>query len=428
MFSLFHRRRSRPFVVIVSALLMLLLSTQAVVAAVTWTSAVKTSYLYGFNTGQGLARTTSASTSYLHTQYTYTNTENTGVYYRRGNTSGSTWGTPFRVNAADGYAEDGAVAAAGSNVYVAYQVINGWAEYDPTAPRPIAVRVNTSHGSSSAWLSSKIFEAATRVAVSTRTGRPAIAATGAYAWLTYTDADTGAIVIANNLGVNNEDAGWVAQDIGATTHESYDPEDGYDGYPVVAATDTTILVAWLDAGGAIKAKISTDNGATWPDEATTITSIEAWHMSATARSGRIALAWARDSGVRVKLWNGGTWGETRTVATTSSTGSYKVAYGTAVALEGTSRVGVAWSTCTRSNCAAGSTYGVNVRWRESTNNLSTWKDAVTVASYSYGTSRRVNDWPSVVMTSSPARIITYNVARADYDTYNLVTEVGRGTP
>ena len=65
-----RRRRSRLFVTAVSSLLMLLLASQSTLAAVTWTSAVKTSYDYGFNYGQGLARTTQGTTSYLHTQYT----------------------------------------------------------------------------------------------------------------------------------------------------------------------------------------------------------------------------------------------------------------------------------------------------------------------------------------------------------------------
>jgi hypothetical protein len=418
-----RRRRSRLFVTALSSLLMLLLASQSTLAAVSWTSAVKTSYEYGFNYGQGLARTTAGTTTYLHTQYLYLNTATVGIYYRRGNASGTTWGTHKRVNASDETADYGSIAAAGANVYVAYNVINDWDEYDPGADRAVKVRVNTDRGASTAWLDSKSLGAGTRL------GKPSIAATGAYAWLVYTDSDTGVITVANNAGVNNNDAGWLAQDIGTTTHPAYLDGGGYDGYPVVAATGATILVAWIDnADGTIKAKISTDNGVTWPDDATTITDTDAWDLSAAALSGRLGLAWTQPAGVKAKVYVGTAWGSTRTVATFSSTGTYKSGYGTAIALEGSSRVGVAWATCTRLDCSAGSTKGVNVRWRESTNNLSSWKDADTIASYTYGTSRRVNDSPSVVMTSSPARIVTYNTWSSTQSAYKLVTEVGRGNP
>jgi hypothetical protein len=64
-----------------SALLMLVLSTQSTLAAVSWTSAVKSSPSYAYNYGQGLAKTTSTAsgTTYLHSQYTYLNTTIPGV-------------------------------------------------------------------------------------------------------------------------------------------------------------------------------------------------------------------------------------------------------------------------------------------------------------------------------------------------------------
>ena len=65
---------------------MLVLATQSTLAAVSWTSAVKSSPSYAYNYGAGLAKTTStvSGTTYLHSQYTYVNTTNPGVYYRRG--------------------------------------------------------------------------------------------------------------------------------------------------------------------------------------------------------------------------------------------------------------------------------------------------------------------------------------------------------
>ena len=419
-----RRGRTRLLFAGVSAVLMLLLATQSTLAAVSWTSAVKSSPSYAYNYGTGLAKTTStvSGTTYLHSQYTYVNTTNPGVYYRRGSAGATTWGTAKRLNPSGEFAENGVIAAADKFVYVAYQQINGWEDFDPGANRPLKVRINTNHGSSTAWLSTKTFDASARV------GHPAIAANGSWAYIAYTDALTGDIVVARNLGSNSEDAGWVATNVGTTANEAPN-ENGRDGYPVIAATGGTVLVAWISGDGStISAKVSTDHGDTWPDEATTITSSAVWDMSAAGSTGRVALAWAQDSGIKAKLYRNAAWGSTRTVASFSSTGTYKTGYGTSITMAGTARVGVAWSSCTRSDCSASSTKGVNVRWRESTDNMANWKSPALIASYTSSTSRRINDYPTAIISSKPTRWIMYNVLSASQSTYSLVVEVGRGTP
>lgn len=419
-----RRGRTRLLFAGLSAMLMLVLSTQSTLAAVTWTSAVKSSPSYAYNYGTGLAKTTStvSGTTYLHSQYTYVNTTNPGVYYRRGSAGASSWGTAKRLNPSGEFAENGVIAAADRYVYVAYQKVNSWENYDPADARPLRIRINTNHGSSTAWLPTKNWE------VPVRAGHPAIAANGTYAYLAYTDAESGDIVVANNLGVNNDEVGWVATNVGTTTNEAPN-ENGRDGYPVIAATGGTVLVAWISGDGStISAKVSTDHGNTWPDEATTITSLRVWDLSAAGSTGRVALAWAQESGIRAKLYRNAAWGSTKTVASFSSTGTYKTGYGTSITMAGTARVGVAWSSCTRSDCSAGSTKGVNVRWRESTDNMANWKSPALIASYTASTSRRINDYPTAIISSKPTRWIMYTVFSATQSTYNLVVEVGRGTP
>ena len=97
-----RRGRTRLLFAGLSAMLMLVLSTQSTLAAVSWTSAVKSSPSYAYNYGAGLAKTTStvSGTTYLHSQYTYVNTTNPGVYYRRGSAGATTWGTAKRLNPA----------------------------------------------------------------------------------------------------------------------------------------------------------------------------------------------------------------------------------------------------------------------------------------------------------------------------------------
>jgi hypothetical protein len=419
-----RRGRTRLLFAGLSAMLMLVLSTQSTLAAVTWTSPVKSSPSYAYNYGQGLAKTTStvSGTTYLHSQYTYVNTTNPGVYYRRGSAGATTWGTSKRLNPSNAFAENGVIAAADKYVYVAYQQINGWDDFNPAEQRPLKLRVNTNHGSSTAWLSVKTWDVPFRV------GRPAIAATGSWAYVAYTDAESGDIVVANNLGSNSNDAGWVATNVGSTTNEAPN-ENGRDGYPVIAATGASVLVAWISGDGStISAKVSTDHGTTWLDDATTITSSQVWDLSAAGSTGRLALAWAQNNGIKAKLYRNAAWGSTKTVASFSSTGTYKTGYGTSITMAGTARVGVAWSSCTRSDCSAGSTKGVNIRWRESTDNIASWKSAALIASYTTSSSRRINDYPTAIMSSKPTRWIMYTVLNANQSTYSLRVEVGRGTP
>ena len=415
------RRRARVLFSLLTAMLMLVLATQSTLATVTWKAPVKSSASYGYNYGKALARTVSSTTSYLHEQYTFVNTTNPGVYYRRGSSTGSTWGTAKRLNPAAGFAENGAIAAASKYVYAAYQVVGDWDNFDPTAPRSIALRVNTNHGSSTAWLASKTLSAVTRV------GHPSVAATGAYGYVTYTDADTGDIVLARNGGVNN-DSGWTAQNIGFTTRQASN-NNGYEGDPVVAAYGALVLVAWIgEDTGKIFGMISTDHGASWPTDATILATAQVWDLSASAASARFGLAWTQASGIKAKLYRSSAWQATKTVATFTSTGSYRAGYGTSISLAGTGRVAIAWSGCTRADCTGGSTKGVNVRWRESTDNLAHQKTTVTVASYTASSSRRINDYPSIVLTSTPRRYVVYNVASATFSTFNLLFELGTGTP
>lgn len=408
---------------VVAALLAVMLSSQVTLASVTWSSPQSVGPTYSWNFGQALARTKSGTTNYLHTQYTtdFVGGEFAtdsgpfqGVYYRRGNSTGTSWAGTKRLNPTDEHAGHGALAAAGQYVYVAFTKLSADA-------RPARVAINTNFGLSNAWLSTKNFDAPTRV------DRPAIAAAGAWAYVVFTDADTGDIHFTTNNGTNSEDVGWLGSVVGTTT-SSNDEGDGYSGQPVVGAVGDTVMIAWIstDSGG-VKAITSIDNGDTWSPP-TTISTAQAWDLASSGDGSRIALTWATNSAIKVKLLKSGAWQTTRTVTTFSSAGTDKMDYGPAVAVTGNTRVGVAWSACTRSDCAGGSTKGVNIRWRESSDNGATWKSTVTIASYSASSSKRLNEFPSVVMTTTPRRYVLYNTANSTFTTYKTFLEVGSGTP
>ena len=139
----------------------LLIVTQTVMAAVSWASPQIVGATHTYNAGMSLARTTTSTTSYLHsvvvTDYpggvAATDTgPYVGVYYSRGNSSGTTWGTPRRLNPADEHATSPAIIASGNNLYAAYVSIASWLDYDPADPRPITLKINDSHGASGSWV------------------------------------------------------------------------------------------------------------------------------------------------------------------------------------------------------------------------------------------------------------------------------------
>ena len=403
--------------------LITMLASQSVLAAVSWTGHIKAGPTLSWNTGRGLATTTSEFAILLHEQFQDDRRDPVGIYYQRGDASELAWGLRKRINPADEPGEWGAIAAAGTSVYVAYLASSHDADdYDPYAPRQIRVRVNTDHGSSTAWLANKTINATGRA------GLPAAAAADAYGYVAFTDADSGDIVVASNTGVNTEDAGWVTQAVGTTTSTGLDDEDGYEGGPVIAAAGSLVLVAWLaNEGRTLMSKISTDHGVTWPDTASTLSSDDASGVSAAAFGDRLAVSWATSSRIRVRVFHD-SWGPARHVAAFGKARKYRVGWTTAVALAGTSRVGVAWAACTLRSCLASSTNGVDLRWRESGTNGASWRDPVTVASHRSSPKRRYNDTPSVVMVGERKRLVLYNTASAHFSTYRLMIQLGFGKP
>ena len=232
--SMPRRSLARSGLAFCAALLALVLSSQAALAAVTWGSPSSAGPTYSWNFGQALARTKSGTTSFLHTQYTTDfvngmfvadNGPYLGVYYRRGNSTGSTWTSTKRLNGSSEHATNGALAASGQHVYVAYSVLSGIHDgYDPAAPRLPRVAVNTNYGANTAWLTPK------SNFIQTRIDRPAVAAAGAWAYMVFTDADTGEIYVATNLGTNTEDSGWGGSGtVGMTTRLAEDSDEGLLG-------------------------------------------------------------------------------------------------------------------------------------------------------------------------------------------------------
>ena len=402
-----------------------LMVAESAFAAVDWGPTRQVSSSFSYNFGGGLARSTKSTTSYLHAAYTSVKVGGefvtddgpfAGVYYRRGNTSGSDWGTAKRLNPKSEHADGGVVVASGRVIYAAYVTYGHWFDYDPAEPRPITLRINSNHGGSAAWLSRTL-------AFATRVDRPMLAPWGTRGvLLTYTDADTGDIILVQCGDLSAEASGCAAGTVGTTTNGE-GSENGFVGLPVVAASGDTIAVAWFDGSGGISV-VTKEGGDAWSDPAA-LTANQSGDLSATAKDGRFAFAWMEAAGVKVRLWTSAAGlGTTRTAASFSGTGTYKNGYSTAVALAGTSTVGVAFGACRRADCTGSSSTGVDLRWRQSGNDGSTWGAASTVGSYSVSSERRMNDYASVVMTSAKKRYVMFNIGNPSFEKFRVVLRVG----
>ena len=189
-----------------------MLASQSVLAAVFWTVPIKAGPALSWNIGHGLATTTSRRSCCTNSSRTSRVSTRVGIYYQRGDASELAWGLRKRMNPADEPGEYGAIAAAGTSVYVTYLASDHAANnYDPFAPRQVGVRVNTDHGSSTTWLANKTINETGRA------GLPTAAAAGAYGYgVAFTDADSGDIVVASNNGTNAEADSWVSATAGTT--------------------------------------------------------------------------------------------------------------------------------------------------------------------------------------------------------------------
>src|SRR5688572_26509743 len=176
-----------------AALLALVVALEPVAAAASWTSAVRVSPTYSFGRHQGmLVDRLYLSDFAIYTVYTRVDTTFQGVYFRRGTTSGQSWGVARRVNPTTEHGDGPVIGAVGRRILVAWRTLEGvGADYDPAAPRGVKLRVNGRYGDSETWESTVTYDTPPRV------GRiSGVTRAGPFLVLplVYTDADTGDIV------------------------------------------------------------------------------------------------------------------------------------------------------------------------------------------------------------------------------------------
>lgn len=396
-------------------------------SAVTWGSRQNVGANYTWSFGSHLATTSSAAKTYLHNvamtdrvngKWADNNGPYVGVMYVRGNASGTSWGTPHRLNSSSQHGEAGVIAASGKYVYAAWYRITKFYNYNPDAPRTLYFRRNTRHGAADSWKA--------RLALTSTSGRvgyPSIAASGALVYVAYTDANTGSIRLASST---DHGATWKKATVGSTTSTV---NNGFEGNPSVAASGDNVVVSWLtdadDDGPSVVVRVSTDHGANF-DTLTTLDTSTTHVPASDARDSRIGVTWPTDAGVSFRLWTGGTWGDVHTVAPPDNGKEYTLNYGPALAFGEAGQAGIAWSSCWGECDSFNAATRVDAAWAESNDNGVTWYDTQVVGSGG-GSTYTVNDATAVLWPTAEKRIVGWNGYSLASLNYRMFLRVGTGT-
>ena len=412
----------------------LVLAVQPVSAALSYTSVVRLAASEAYTaTTSAIARSASSTSSRLHVVYTSKRINGVddqdtgpyqGIYYRRSAT-GASWTTPRRLNSSSQHADLASVATSGARVYVVWRTQVHIEDYENFAdPYLIRFRANDNQGASTAWRSS--------IALTTfgRVDRPMIAASGASVYVVYTERNSGEIQLLKSTDYGKTWSSPVA--VGATVDVPF-PGYGYAGFPVVAVTGATVAIAYT-SDDQIVSKVSTNGGTDFGTPEMRVATDAA--ISITARSGRIGLAYADATGVYAQVRTSSGWQPWRKAASypNSSYGSpYSGLWGVDapdIALFSTGGLGLAFSSCTGPAPCGDASERASLRWRQSTNNGSTWGSAAAIASGRVTTQRGFNWRPSVVMVGSTTRHVVWTGDSAIGATFSRAPYVrtATGTP
>ena len=392
------------------------------VSAVGWVT-TRSGPAYSWNLGQSLARTVNGTKTYLHATYTTDrvsgawvddNGPYAGINYVRTSSNGVSFTAPKRLNPAKQHGSRGSLAASGKFVYATWVSTSRWIAYKGTAPRVLYLRRNSNHGSSTAWNTTKRL-----TSLSGRVDYPTVAAAGSNVYVAYTDSGAGSVRVKIS---RDRAATWSTVTLGTTSAGS--STAGRYGMPRIAASGNTVIVSWLaNAGGAVRARVSTDAGKTWSTTGSIVgTSTD---IPAVAASGsRAAVAWTDGSSAVVRTWAAGAWSTPKAVV--SRPAAYTQTYGPGhrpqwdvrrrSGLDGL-RDGVhTWSSSTRANLV----------WSELKDNGASWFAGQVLGSPPSTTARRYNDYPSVLWPSATRRHVMWNAGTAGTNNYRIVMRTGIG--
>ncbi|MEX0833157.1 MAG: hypothetical protein WD276_04700 [Actinomycetota bacterium] len=345
-----------------------------------------------------------------------------------------TWTDNFRVSPRTSHADRTAIGASGQYVHAIYATQLGYYQYMCTkSPRPLFYRRNTSYGSSASWDAPvALTPASSRVDYATLYTFGANvyvlftdSATGDIRFTQSTNnGGTWAATktIGHTTSAYDNGAGLDCSAVDPALSESPPSKEGLSGRAGIAGNGTQVIAGWVqNSAGRTVAKISTNNGTSFGQTqvltkagggsgfsdsggcATGVASdcsptvLNAAADSDGAGTGRVAIAWVNDvggtpaggpAGVYARFWlESSGWGPARLIACLSPSGTtpgtgvectaqhgslYESGYSPGISMYGTTGAAVAWTACTFSaeDCDGGA--NMNINYKETGTNGSTW--------------------------------------------------------
>jgi hypothetical protein len=355
--------RAATSAILIAALGALVIAPAALAGVPTWGAIEKITNGVRPAPGSSIDTTKSASQRYLHATW---RRDSGKVQYARSLNGGDSWSAPVLLVDTEMVFSEPRVASSGNDVWIAFA--RGFV--DPLTEQPgkaIVVKHNGRHGGAGSWDKSII--------LTSKTGdvrAPSIAVTngGRSIYVTFSDlrTDTTRLMYSHDGGTI-----WFSIVVG----EGYE-EDG-EGVPVtipvVAASGQNAVVAWLAVGNVATARVTTDGGDHWSDEAVVGQGLSA----AAARVGRLAVAGTREGGIAwVRVWNDGTWGDVEDVPQVMLGAETADAVEVEVVLNADNQVGVAYSAQVEVDEETADTWE-EIYWFTSPDEGDTWSDGTRVS-------------------------------------------------
>jgi hypothetical protein len=358
-----------------------------------------------------------------------------GVFWRRGDLgSPPSWSPPRRVSQRRKQASRPSLAASGTHVYVAWVTRTSYLHPRRKAARVLWVRESADEGSH--W------ESAVRISpLRRRVDFPVLAASGERAWLTWTNARSGAIRLATTTDAG---AHWARETIG-TTRLGKGTAEGFRGFPSVGVNGTNLVVAWIANGrGRLVALTSNDLGSSWNAETVPTELLATGPHGANdypavrgaddGASTNVAIAYATSDGIAARLFDGTTLTDPSVVEgpwpVTISGRVYDNGYGPAVVPFGAAGIVVAWAGCVHEPalshpCRSSKSARIDILEAETPDGGTTWPTvgAVAVATRS----APINEAPSVEADVSGARWFVWLARAAKWSDYRLQDRASGGS-
>jgi hypothetical protein len=356
-----------------------------------------------------------------------------GVFWQRGLLGTSlAWRKPVRISGRRQQASRPAVAASGTDVYVAWVTRPSYLHPRASDPRVLWIRVSRDSG--------RTWGSAHRMSrLRGRVDFPVIAASGSHAWLVWTRAETGEIRLSTT---GDDGANWTTTTIGTTT-DGAGTRAGFRGYPAVGASGQNAAAVWIANGtGRLVALTSSSRGSDWTSSSTPVELLASGPRGANdypaargagdGSSTNVAIAYATSTGVEARLFDGLTLTDASNVAGPwpDWIGGVRFdgGYGPAVAPFGTNGIAVGWAGCRHesglANACAGtsSSARIDTLERESSNGGSTWSAVSSVAIGRSGSG--IAEAPSLEADGNGSRWFVWLRRSATWSNYRVMGRTG----